>query len=161
MKAKLKTLLLILSVILSVRAIAQTKDSLKKELIGNWEFVELRSDENKKVDTIKHPNGIEIATGPLLTYRSDGTYSKQFTPQHTDNGKWFYDYEKKAIIQTLQYKKPYDFATKYMIDHGYAKKDQNGDYFETITDNVIELTNDKLILSEREGRQREFKKIDK
>lgn len=47
---------------------------------------------------------------------------------------------------------------QYLIDNGHAKKDESGDYYEVITDEVVELTDDKLIILEREGRQRTFKK---
>jgi hypothetical protein len=59
----------------------------------------------------------------------------------------------------LYYEKPYSFAAKYLIDNGHAKQDKNGDYYEIITDKIVELTNNKLILLEREGRQRTFKKV--
>ena len=76
-------------------------DSLKKQLIGAWKFVELRDKDNKKVDTIKHSFGYEIPEGPLLTYNGDGTYLKQFTPKNTDNGKWYFANYKKAIVYHL------------------------------------------------------------
>lgn len=160
---KLKINLIFVSVILiSITAYSQSeKDKeLKQELIGTWEFVELRDSNGNKVDTIWHNvvGGWEIPKGPLRTYRADGTYSTQFTPKNTDNGKWYYDKEKKAIIQMLYYEKPYSGAAKYLIDKGHAKKDKNGDYYEIITDEVSELTDNKLIILEREDRKRIFSK---
>ena len=93
-----------------------------------------------------------------MTYKTDGTYTEQFTRQNIDAGKWYYDKKKKAIIQMLYYTKPYSAAAQYLIDKGHAKNDKNGDYYEVITNEVIELTNDKLIILEREGRQRTFNK---
>lgn len=159
-------LLLILTIFISNFAFAQSdkKKGLKTELIGTWEFVELRDAQGNKVDTIFHnvpaldKQGWEIPKGPLLTYISDGTYSKQFTPQNTDRGKWYYDKKKKAIIHKLYYSKPYGTAAQYLIDKGHAKQDENSDYYEVITDEVVELTDDKLIILELEGRQRTFKK---
>jgi hypothetical protein len=58
----------------------------------------------------------------------------------------------------LYYEKPYKMAAQYLIDKGHAKKDENGDYYEVITDNIIELTDYKLIILEREDQQRTFKK---
>ena len=75
-----------------------TPESLKQQLIGTWEFVELRDKDNKIVDTIWHKTAYEVVKGPLLTYRSDGSYSKQFTPLNTDNGKWYFDIEQKALF---------------------------------------------------------------
>lgn len=128
-------------------------------MIGTWKFVELRDKDYKKVDTIKHPFGYEIPEGPLLIYNADGTYSKQFTPKNTDKGKWYFDNDKKAIVHHLYYTKPYDFASKDLIARGHAVKDKNGEYYEIITDNIINLSYDKLILLERQGRQRTFKKV--
>lgn len=133
-------------------------DSLKTELIGTWEFVELRDKHNKKVDTIKHPFGYEIPKGPLITYRANGTYSKQFTPKNTDSGKWYFDRNQNAIIHYLYYTKPYDFVEKSLIEKGHAIKDGNGEYYEINIDKVIELTNIKLTISERNERHRSFKK---
>ncbi|MBK7887841.1 MAG: hypothetical protein IPJ86_11265 [Bacteroidetes bacterium] len=158
-----KGIYLLLTFTVSFPLFGQTEkvDSLKKELIGSWDFVELRDNYNNKVDTIKNEYGFEIPKGPLLTYRADGTYSKQFTPANTDNGKWYFDIEKNAIIHFLYYEKPYSLAAKYLIDHGHAKQDENGEYYEIITDKVVELTENKLILLEREERQRKFKKLEK
>lgn len=159
-------LLFIVTIFISSFTFGQSnkKGELKTELIGTWEFVELRDAQGNKVDTIFYnvpgldKQGWEIPKGPLLTYNSDGTYSKQFTPQNTDTGKWHYNKKKKAIIQMFYYEKPYKMAAQYLIDKGHAKKDENGDYYEVITDEVVELTDDKLIILEREGRQRTFKK---
>lgn len=158
--------LFLLTIFISNFAFGQSdkKKVLKTELIGTWEFVGLNDVQGNKVDTIFHnvpgldKQGREIPKGLLLIYNSDGTYSKQFTPQNTDTGKWYYDTEKKAIIQMLYYEKPYKMAAQFLIDKGHATKDENGDYYEVITDEVVKLTNEKLIILEREGRQRTFKK---
>lgn len=154
-------LFLILITILNFPSFGQNLniDSLKKELIGTWKFVELRDAGNKKIDTIKHPFGYEIPEGPILTYNGDGTYSKQFTPTNTDKGKWHFDNDKKAIVHHLYYTKPYDFASKDLIARGHAIKDKSGEYYEIIVDKIIKLSNDKLILLERHDRQRTFRKV--
>jgi hypothetical protein len=132
--------------------------TLKKELIGTWEFLELRDKYNNKVDTIRDAIGYEVVQGPLLTYREDGTYSKQFTTQNTDNGRWYFDNKEKAIVHFLYYEKPYSVVSQYQIDKGYVKKDKNGDYYEKITDDVFQVTADKLIILDSEKRQRSFTK---
>lgn len=159
-------LLLILTTFISNNVFGQAakKKELEPDLIGIWEFVELRDNKGVKIDTIWHSipglekKGWEIPKGPLLIYNADGTYSKQFTPQNNDIGKWYYDNKKKEIIQILLYKEPYNTATLYLIDKNHAKLDENGDYYEIITGEVVELTNEKLIILEREDRQRTFKK---
>jgi len=133
-------------------------DSLKTELIGIWEFVELRDKNNNKVDTIKHQFGYEIPKGPLITYRANGTYSKQFTPKNTDSGRWYFDRQQNAIIHFLYYTKPYGYVEKILIEKGHAVEDENGEYYEINIDKIIELTNIKLTISERNERQRSFKK---
>lgn len=144
---------------------SENNKELKAELIGIWEFIELRDSKGNKIDTIWHnipgleKKGWEIPEGPLLTYNANGTYSKKFTPKNSDTGKWYYDKKKKAIIQILSYTKPYNNTTsQYLIDKGHAKQDENGDYFENITDVVISISDDKLIILERENRQRTFRK---
>ena len=119
-------LLFILNIFISTYAFGQTdrKKELKPELIGIWEFVDLRDAQGNIVDTIFHnvpgldKRAWEIPKGPLLTYNADGTYSKQFSPKNTDEGKWHYDKNKKAIIHMLYYQKPYSMTALYLIDKG-------------------------------------------
>jgi len=157
-KLGLAVVLLILS---NKQLFGQTivKGDRKKELIGTWEFLELRDKDNHKVDTIRHRQGYELAQGPTLLYRADGNYSKQFTPVNIDEGKWSFDAKKQAIIHLLYYKKPYSMAAQYLIDTGHAKKDNDGNYYEVITDKVITLTDDRLTILEREERKRTFRKV--
>jgi hypothetical protein len=147
-------LLFLFGLIVYSHAYSQTTNGLKKELVGTWEFLGMHDKSGNKVDTIRNqssPTGYVLASGPLTTYRADGTYSRRFTPQNTDNGKWRYDEDKHLIIHQLYYAKPYSVAAKYLIDIGHAKKDENGDYYEFITTMVVELTDSKLIVLEREG----------
>lgn len=144
---------------LVIRTFGQTDiNYLKSELIGSWEFSELRDKDGNPVDTIWHGQGWELAAGPKLTYRDDGTYIKQFTPQNSDNGTWYFDADKNIIVHHLYYSKPYSFAAQYLIDNGHAKQDSTGAYYEVVTDKVVELTAEKLILLEREDRRRSFVK---
>ena len=81
-----------------------TDQVLKKELIGTWDFEILKDKNGVKVDTIFHKFGPEIPKGPTITFNEDGTYSKQFTPQNIDTGKWYYDNKENAIKYLLYYK---------------------------------------------------------
>ena len=76
---------------------SSTEVIIKKELIGTWEFEQLTTKEGEIVDTIRHVGGYEISAGPLTTFRADGTYSQQFTPENIDNGKWYFDEKENAI----------------------------------------------------------------
>jgi len=58
----------------------------------------------------------------------------------------------------LYYEKPFGKAEQYLIDKGHATKDKNGDYYVIITDLVFSVTDDKLIILEKEGRKRTYKK---
>ncbi|MDC7998022.1 hypothetical protein [Gilvibacter sediminis] len=141
-----------------------TQKELKPELIGTWQFVALTDAQNNKVDTIFHnipgvaKAGWEIPKGPLLRYYEDGTYTKEFTPENIDTGKWYYDKENSAIIHLLYYDKPYNEFAQYLIDEGHARKDENGDYYEKITNSVYEITDQTLVLLERGDRRRIFVK---
>ncbi|OOG73802.1 hypothetical protein [Algoriphagus sp. A40] len=130
------------------------------KLIGTWEFVDLRDSSGAKIDTIWHEvvKGYEIPKGPLTVFREDGVYTKQFTPENTDQGMWCYDTDNSRIIRKHYYKRPYSPSAKYMIANGYAIQDEKGDYYEVQVDSVIKLTPETLIILEEENRQMEFKK---
>ncbi len=145
--------------ILLIVAAATCQGQSKENLVGTWEFEKMMVKNGNQVDTIWHGQAHEIANGPKLTYNADGSYTKQFTPKNTDSGTWVYDANKKEILHDLIYKKPYSFAAKYLIDSGHAKKNKKGDYYEVITDEVIELSNEKLIISARDGNRRIYKKL--
>jgi len=156
---KIKIILAVLSSLLILLSFNSYESQLNKKLIGKWEFVKLTDKNGIKVDTIFHGKEIELASGPLLNYKQDGTYTKIFNSKNTDNGTWNYNRKSKSIIQKLIYKKPYGFAAKYLIQNGHAKKDKNGEYYEIITDKVIELTNTKLVILARQERQRIYRKL--
>lgn len=143
------------------RSQSADQNRIPSELIGTWDFVQLLDKGDHKVDTIKYIFGFEVVKGPRTSYRADGTYSREFTPEYIDRGKWYFDYEKRAIIHLLYYEKPYSFASKDLIRRGQAKKDENGDYYEIITEYVDTYTSEKLILLEKDGRKRFFKRVGK
>ena len=145
-------------IILLIVAAATCQGQTNEDLVGIWKFEKMIDKDGNQVDTIWHGSSHEIAAGPLLTYDEDGSYTMKFTPKNTDSGTWIYDEKKKLILHDLIYKKPYGFAAKYLIDSGHAKKNKKGDYYEVITDKVIELTEDKLIISERNNNQAIYKK---
>jgi hypothetical protein len=133
-------------------SILKNRKELKSELIGEWIFNKITDDKGSKIDTIWHGQGFELANGPILNYYLDSTYTKQFNPEKIDRGTWIYDNKKKEILHDLIYNKPYNSAANYLIEIGHAKKNKNGDYYEVITNKVLSLSDDKLIL-ERRGNQ--------
>ena len=143
----------------NIKNIEKKELKLKMELVGIWDFEILKDRYGEKVDTILHRGGgFEVASGPLMTFNSDGTYSLQFTHQNTDTGKWYFDEVENAIKLLLYYDKPYDHTAQYLIDKGHATKDENGDYYEVITRKIVEHSNNNLTILGREGRTRTYKK---
>jgi hypothetical protein len=151
---------------------------IEKHLFGTWEFAECRDMDDKKVDTIRHYapleardangkkvdsavlaalSGWEIPAGPLTKYSPDYTYSKAFTPGNIDQGTWYFDYDEQAIIHHLYYAKPYDFAATDLIKRGQAIKDEKGEYYEVITNRVVDVTPNSLVVMER-GRKYYYRK---
>ena len=157
---KIIALLFVLSSCNSAKKISypNSKNLIKKELVGVWEFEILHDEDGNKVDTIWHGFGHEIPRGPLITLKEDGTYLQQFTPKNIDSGKWYFDEEKKTIVYLLYYEQPYDFVSKDLIKRGHAKKDKNGDYYEIVTSKIYKYSQNELILIERGNRRRTFKK---
>lgn len=130
----------------------------KKKLIGVWEFSELTDNRGNKIDTIKHSFGWEIPGGPLITFHPNGNYTKQFTSQNIDKGKWDYvDVNKKIIYYLLLQEN--DTIDQLLISKGFAKKHADGKFYEQITDSVILLTDYKMVLYESPGRHRIFRNL--
>lgn len=137
----------------------ELKTELKKELVGTWNFLELRDKEGFKLDTIRHGNDIEIIAQPQLIFYKDGTYIKQYSPYNIERGKWKYDIENNIIIYHLYYSKPYNETSQFLIDKDHAYKDKKGDYYEVIKEKTVEVSNEKLIVLSDLDRQITFKKL--
>jgi hypothetical protein len=129
-----------------------------KDLIGTWEFVEMRDNQNEKVDTIRHPIGYEIASGPLLIYNKDGTYTKKFTPRNSDEGIWTFDSRSNEIIHYLLI----DSTTmigKDLIKRQLAIKYADGNYYEKIKDKIIIKSKNEIEVFRRENLKMKYRKI--
>ena len=147
------------------------------ELVGSWEFIDLRDRIGVKVDTIWHelPSEMlspaqkdaggkdtvkhqtlsklfELADGPKRTFREDGTYTKHFTPRSMDRGTWCYERKPKVLVQRVYYDKPYRDTQQFMIDRGYALKDEQGEYYGLVQEQILLLTDSTLVLRDREWR---------
>lgn len=136
----------------------ETYDSISRDLVGSWEFVELLDKDGTPVDTIWHGMGYEIPKGPLMIYNADGTYSKEFTPSNIDKGMWSFNRQENSIIHKLYYFKPYSWVEKSQIENGKAIQDEDGEYYEVVTAQVVELTAENLIVLEKKGQHRVYKK---
>ena len=153
-----KAVLIIIVLLASTTGFCQIQN-IKKELVGTWRFFNMTDNNGKQIDTIKHFGGYELASGPLTSYKNDGTYTEKFTSINSDSGKWYFDRKKNAIVQWFYYTKPYSTAAQYLITVGHAKKDEKGDYYEIIIHNVLSLESDKLIILDRDGRRNTFIKV--
>jgi hypothetical protein len=136
----------------------QPNDS-NKDLIGTWEFFEMRDDQNKKVDTIRNGMGYEIAAGPLLNYKNDGTYTKRFTPTNTDEGIWTFDPKSNAIIHYLLIDST-EMIGKDLIKRRLATKYNDGNYYEIINDKIIIKSKNEIEVYRRENLRMKYRKID-
>lgn len=158
MNKQLRHLGLSLIFLATVVAKSQTIDC-PKDLIGTWEFFELRDKDGKHIDTLYEHGGISIQTGPTLVLNGDGTYTSQYVVGgEMDKGTWTYNKRKNEFIYKLYWRKPYDEAAKFIMTLGYAKQDENGDWYDLIPHKIVQLTSEKLIIIEKEQRCREFKK---
>lgn len=138
---------------------ATAMGKIETQLIGTWNFVELKNKDDVKIDTIRHAFGHEIPKGPLITLKSDGTYTKQFTPENIDSGTWYVDEKENTIVYWLYYDKPYDKVAQHLIDTGHSTKDENGDYYEVLKNKITFYSESDLILEEGGGKQRSFMRI--
>tara|TARA_B100000609_G_C17178585_1_gene415793 strand:- start:19 stop:525 length:507 start_codon:yes stop_codon:yes gene_type:complete len=128
-----------------------------RNLIGIWEFVKILDQGNNKVDTIWHGMGFEIANGPELTYKEDGTYVKKFTPVNSDSGRWNFDKNSSSIIHQL-YIDSTNWIGQDLIEKGLAVKFDNGLYYEQITDKVNIISDSEMAVYGRNNIRRIYYK---
>jgi hypothetical protein len=128
------------------------------EFIGTWKFVKRLDANGQKVDTIWHGQAYEIAKGPLTTFKENGTYSMQFTPKNTDNGKWYYNPDLKSMTLFLLIDSD-DWIGKDLISKGLAKKYNDGKYYEELKYKIVRVTSDSLHYIDYSDRNMTYKKI--
>lgn len=129
------------------------------ELIGTWAFTEMLEPNGTHIDTIWEPHGYSIPKDIKITFNKDMTYSRQYNlASNVDKGTWTYDENKNELNFKLYWHKPYDDAAKFIMTLGHSQKDKNGDYYDIITKQVIELTQDRLVLIETANKLFVFKK---
>lgn len=129
-----------------------------RSLVGTWEFVKILNKESIKIDTIWHGMGFELANGPLLTYKDDGTYIKKFTPKNSDSGYWSFDTNSGDIVHQL-YIDSTEWIGQDLIKRGLAIKFSDGNYYEEIRDKVVIESESELVVFGRNEIQRIYKKL--
>ena len=122
------------------------KGIIKQELIGKWNFKEIKDSNGIKLDTIRFQDGYEIPNGPILTFDDKGNYSADFSPYNLDRGTWRFYTSKSVLVYKFIYQKPYDSITLSLINDGQIKKDENDNYYEIIQKRIYKLANDSLIM---------------
>ena len=128
------------------------------DLVGAWEFVGRLDKDGNKIDTIWYGKVWEVASGPLITFYQNGTYSKKFTPKNTDTGKWVYNSKKELLILFL-YIDSTDWIGKDLIKRNMAVKHKDNEYYEELEYKILRLTPDTLQYLDYSGRNMIYKKI--
>lgn len=139
----------------------ETKENIEKWLVGYWKFIELRTPEGNRVDTLYLglDNAIfEVVSRTDYLFQANGTYaanntlsdSKAVSPD-SSNGTWYYDQAAKEL--KLVYHKPMfpeflkssDPAIEELKERGILKP-QSGYFIE-----INKITKDELFLIEHEA----------
>lgn len=123
-----------------------TNDNLN--LIGTWKCSEMRNHRGEKIETYNHGFGEIKAGGPQIRLNENGTYEKIFTPTNTDSGFWKLNQELMTIEYDL-YIDSTDWIGKDLIKKGLAVRQKDGNYYERITDEILKLNEDEMILNKR------------
>ena len=119
-----------------------------ENIIGNWNFIETRNINGKKLDNYEGSFGTVQATGPKLIYKANFTYEKIFTPKNTDIGNWKFNNKTNTIEHDL-YIDSTDFVGKDLIRQKLAVKAENGKYYERIEDRIIKMEKDEMLIDNR------------
>ncbi len=137
--------------------IKSTLDSLTNVLIGNWEIEKIIDKNNKEIQTITRkmkgsPIGDEIkikATGPSIFLKKDDTYELRFTPKNIDTGNWFLENPTSLVFQLITEKGSGSYKMLKSAAEMFGKKldyDTDGNIVENNSREIVELTEDKMIL---------------
>ncbi len=115
----------------------ETKKNIDEYLVGYWQFVEMKSPEGIKIDTLFHPSGdlnygYEIITRTDYYFDADGTYAtneiiSSTTPINIESisGTWIYSETESEL--KLTYNKP-----KYILPEGLDPS-----YVQTLKDQMV------------------------
>jgi antitoxin component YwqK of YwqJK toxin-antitoxin module len=126
---------------------------LERLIIGKWEYIKTIDKENNPIQhTIrKYPNGEEmkiIASGPDITINKDGTYKKKFTENNTDYGNWKFISEKEIeyemFIPRNSRQGKLIIQTQKLLPNKKWKQDENGNFLDSSTDKIIEMTENEM-----------------
>ncbi len=153
-------ILITLSLFISVFAFGQENNGIditnsEQTLVGNWVFVKTLDQNGKEIKKItldrNTPDGKPItlnAKGPEIIIKSDGTYTKIFTPENSDNGVWRIkstneiEYE-MVILENSRQGQMIIQTQKFFSDKKW-RKDEKGNFLDASTDRIMELTESEM-----------------
>jgi hypothetical protein len=159
MKKKIIFKLIILVLLICSCSIKKNGDKLPySNQLGSWYFQKMENIIGKKIDTIFHPFGIEIANGPIITFKSDGSFTKLFSQSKIDSGQYSYN-SKLQIMTYYLYVDSNDNIGKYLIKRKSALKYFDENYYEKMS---IKMTFDNLNMTffDKKKRRYTYKKED-
>ena len=152
--------LIILTLFISTIAFGQNNNQIdisdsENILIGKWKFIKTVDQYGMEVQKIsldrKLPNGDSmnlIAKGPDIVINANGTYTKIFTPENSDNGKWTIksnnEIEYEMIIPEDSRQGRMIIQTHNFFPDKIWKKDGNGNFLDTSTDMILDLTENEM-----------------
>jgi len=142
----------------------------EKNLIGEWKFVKTidqNGNEVKKISLDRNmPNGKPmtlVAKGPDIIINSDGTYTKIFTPENSDNGNWRIkssnEIEYEMVIPENSRQGKLIIQTQKILPNKKWRKDDNGNFLDSSSDKIIELTEKEMKVEYEESYLLVYKKV--
>lgn len=157
---KTMRILITLSLFISAIAFGQENSGIditnsEQTLIGNWEFVKTLDQNGKEINKItldrNTPDGKPMtlnANGPDIIIKSDGTYTKIFTPQNSDYGVWRIkssnEIEYEMVIPENSRQGQMIIQTQKFFPDKKWRKDEKGNFLDASTDRIIKLTESEM-----------------
>lgn len=117
-------------------------------LPGTWNFKEMKNSKGKTVEFYDLGYGKTKATGPQIILNLDGSYQKKFTLEKIDSGYWKFNTQLMDIEYDLLIDST-DWIGKSVIKNKLATLKDDGNYYERITDHIIDFSESNMILNHR------------
>ena len=168
-------ILLILSLFISTIGFSQENNEIditdsKNRLIGEWKFIKTIDQKGNEVEKISldrnMPNGKPItlvAKGPDIIINSDGTYTKTFTPENSDNGNWRIkssnEIEYEMVIPENSRQGKLIIQTQKILPNKKWRKDGKGNFLDASSDIITELTENEMKVKYEENYLLVYKKV--
>lgn len=147
----------------------ETKENIEKWLVGYWSFIEMKSPEGEKIDTLFHKAGDQII-GTEVIERTDYAFNENMTyannsvlsstdPVNPDStlGTWYYDRQKKELI--LEFHSPIE-PDLNGIPESYIKQMKELGMFKPQTYTFLEIhsvsENELVIIEHRAHEENEL-----